>query len=244
MFNAVSERLSIKDMILNQIERAILSKEISPGEKLPSENELCKQFGASRTSVREALQSLIAYGLISVEKGKGMFVNKISSESVTTPLSKYLHMRLDELYMLDLVKARQIFEPAIAYEAALKHTEADIDVLKTDISELESHSGGFKQLAKLDMEFHQHLAKATQNIVVPLLLKPVQTLMPEVKSTVYENIQDAKDSAIIWHDKILEAVQQKNPQLAFARMTEHLKIAEDHAKMTLDKINKSKKKEI
>lgn len=240
MFKQVGDRVSVKEMILDQIEKAILSKQLSPGDKLPSENELCQQFGASRTSVREALQSLAANGLISVEKGRGMFVNHITSDSVAAPLSKYLKMKLDEFYMLDLVKARQIFEPAIAFEAAKNHTDEDIKILKKDILDLEDHNKGFKELAQLDMNFHQHLAKATQNVVVPLLLKPVQQLMPEVKSTVYANIEQAKESAIIWHEKILEAVKTSDPQLAYSRMTEHLRIAEEHAIITLAKISKNK----
>lgn len=244
MFKQVGERLSIKNMIVEQIEQVILTKQIGPGEKLPSENELCQQFGASRTSVREAMQSLAAKGLLTVEKGRGIYVNEISSESVSAPLSKYLQMRLDEYYMIDLIKARQIIEPSIAYEAALNHTDKDIEILKSDIADLVAHEGDYKELGRLDMEFHHHLAIATKNKVVPLLLKPVQELMPEVKSTVYAKIEDAKESAVIWHEKILEAIIKRDPQLSHARMTEHLKIAEDHAIITLEKINKAKIKEI
>ncbi len=244
MFKQVGERISIKELIVQQIESAILSKQIKPGEKLPSENELCSQFGASRTSVREALQLLSASGLIRIEKGKGIFVEEISSRSVSAPLSKYLQMRLDEYYMLDLVKARQLFEPPIAYEAALKHNDEDVEVLENDIELLKKSERGFKELAKLDMNFHQHLARATRNKVVPLLLEPLQKLMPEVKSTVYANIDQAKESAIEWHDKILEAVINKDPQLAYERMTEHLNIAEEHANKTLKKINENKNKEV
>jgi len=244
MFKQVGERLSIKEMILQQIEGAILSKQVKPGEKLPSEIELCRQFGASRTSVREALQSLSASGLITIEKGRGIFVNEISSQSVSTPLSKYLQMRLDEYYMLDLVKARQIFEPSIAYEAAIKHTDEDIEILRDDIEQLRKSNKGFKELAKIDMNFHQHLAKSTKNKVVPLLLEPLQKLMPEVKSTVYANIEQAKESALLWHEKILDAVENRDSELAYESMTEHLRIAEDHALKTLEKINELKTKEI
>lgn len=236
MFKQVGERISIKELIVEQIEQVILTKKMAPGEKLPSENELCQQFGASRTSVREALQSLVAKGLVYVEKGKGIFVNEITSESVSAPLSKYLQMRLDKYYMIDLVKARLIIEPAIAYEAALHHTKENIEILKQDIYALEIYEGDYKELATLDMNFHHHLAQATQNKVVPLLLKPVQELMPEVKSTVYAKVSDAKQSAVIWHEKILDAVIKGDAQLAQARMTEHLKIAEEHAITTLQKL--------
>lgn len=241
MFKHVGERVSIKNMIVEQIEHVILTKKFAPGDKLPSENELCQQFGASRTSVREALQTLAANGLIIIEKGRGIYVNEITSESVSAPLSKYLKMRLDKYNMIDVVKARQIIEPSIAYQAALHHTKDDILILEHDIAALESHNAGYKELANLDMEFHYHLSLATQNKVIPLILRPVQELMPEVKSTVYANVEQAKESAIIWHSKILESIVSREPQLAHARMTEHLRIAEEHAIQTLEKLNSSNK---
>ena len=68
---------------------------------------------------------------------------------------------------------------------------------------------------------------------MPLLLDPIHKLIPEVKSTVYETVDDAKDSALIWHQKILDAVIEGNAQAAKSAMEEHLKIAEEHAERML-----------
>ncbi len=88
MFNPLDKRVSIKELIASQIEDAIFEKKYLPGSKLPSENELCNMFGVSRTSVREAIQVLQAHGLVSIEKGKGIFVKSISSESVSNNILK------------------------------------------------------------------------------------------------------------------------------------------------------------
>ncbi|RMD50938.1 MAG: FadR family transcriptional regulator [Ignavibacteria bacterium] len=235
MFKPIEERLPIKAIISKQIEEAILSKQFLPDEKLPSENELAAQFSASRTSVREAIQNLAAQGLIRVEKGKGIFVNHITSDTVVTPMAKYLRLKLDRNYVLDLVHARQILEPAIAREAALNHREKDIEVLENALIKLEESTGGYEELAQLDMEFHQDLARATRNIVVPMLLKPIHALLPDLKSTVYANVDEAKESAVLWHGKILEEIKNRNGDGAAAKMLEHLKIAERHAEMILKK---------
>ena len=55
IFSPLESRESISKLISAQIENAIFEKKYLPGSKLPSENELCEQFGVSRTSVREAL---------------------------------------------------------------------------------------------------------------------------------------------------------------------------------------------
>ena len=233
IFTPIESRIPISKVISSQIEEAILNKNYEAGAKLPSELELCKQFGASRTSVREALQALSANGLISIVKGKGIFVNKINSETVINPLQKYLKLSLNRNYVLDLVHARQILEPAIAASAAVNHTKKDIERLRLDISECEKCDAGYVELARIDMKFHYDLALATHSEVIPLLLKPIQKLMPELKSTVYATVEDAKESAIIWHTKIIDAVEAEDPVAANQTMTEHLKIAEKHAEQVL-----------
>ncbi len=234
MFTKVNERIPIKDIIVSQIEKAILEKKYVPGSKLPSENELCQQFNVSRTSVREALQILAARGLITIEKGKGIFVSKLTSESVSDPLKKLLMLRLDRNAVLDLTHARQILEPAIAREAAKNRTDDDIEQLENDIVQLSECSGDFDKLSELDMRFHFDLAKATHNLIVPLLIKPIHNLLPKVKPFVYAKVEDAKEAALIWHRKILDAIINQDEEGAYREMLEHLKIAEEHAKKLLE----------
>ena len=233
MFNSIETRVPIKQLIASQIEDAILTKKYLPGAKLPSENELCEQFNVSRTSVREALQILSAHGLITVEKGKGMFVNRITSESVISPFEKYLMQRLDRHTVTDLIRARQMIEPSIARQAALNRTEEDLKNLEDDIKNMEECTEGYKEQVELDMIFHQHLALATKNQIVPLLLRVIQGILPELKSQVYVNVEDAKEAAIIWHSKIFDAVKRGDADNAFQSMVEHLKKAEEHSNKVL-----------
>ncbi|MFZ2322388.1 MAG: FadR/GntR family transcriptional regulator [Ignavibacteriaceae bacterium] len=234
IFSPIESRESISKLISEQIEKAIFEKKYPPGSKLPSENELCEQFGVSRTSVRDALGTLEAQGMIEIIKGKGMFVNKISSETVTNPMQKYLKFRTDRNYVLDLVHARQILEPAISYYAALNHNDEDIERLTIDIQRLKDSSGGYLELANLDTMFHLDLARASRNRIMPLLLDPIHKLIPEIKSSVYATVKDAKSSAVIWHQKILDAVVSGDAEKAKTSMDEHLKIAEEHAEIMLE----------
>jgi len=234
IFSPLETRESISKLISDQIEKAIFEKKYTPGSKLPSENELCEQFGVSRTSVRDALGTLEAQGVIEIIKGKGMFVNKISSDTVTNPMQKYLKLRTDRNYVMDLVHARQIIEPAISYYAAINHNDEDIDRLTNDIERLRDCSGGYLELANLDTLFHLDLARASRNRVMPLLLDPIHKLIPEVKSTIYATVKDAKGSAVIWHQKILDAVISGDAAQARTAMDEHLKIAEEHAEKMLE----------
>ena len=68
---------SLFKRIESDLRQRILSNELAPGEKLPSESEMINIFGVSRITVRQALSDLQAAGLIEKINGKGSFVSKI-----------------------------------------------------------------------------------------------------------------------------------------------------------------------
>ena len=233
MFNPLAERISIKEVIAAQIEEAILNKKYLPGSKLPSENELCKMFGVSRTSVREATQILSAQGFVSIEKGKGVFVKNLSSESVSNSILRFLEHRFEGDYYFDLIHARQIIEPGIAYLAALNRTDEDLENMEMDILNIKNNDGDANKHAEYDMSFHMHLAQASKNKLLPLLLKPIHKLMPSVKSKIVANVDDAKEAAVVWHTKILNKVKDRDAEGAKNAMIAHLEIAEKHIELAV-----------
>jgi Transcriptional regulators len=235
MFISVGNKSLLSNIVVSQIEKTIRSKVLLPGAKLPSELVLCQQFGVSRTAVREALRTLSARGLITIMKGKGIFVQNISAKTVTDPIQLYLEMQLQRDYVLDVVHARQIIEPPIAASAALHHTEEDAEKLKKDQYDLVHSDGDYKELSRLDMLFHLDIAKASENSLIPLILEPIHRLTPQIKSSVYATVTDAKKSAVEWHEKILSAILRRDAESARTAMIRHLEIAEQHTELMLQK---------
>ena len=84
------------------------------------------------------------------------------------------------------------------------------------------------------MKFHYDIALATNNTVVPLLIQPITGLLPEIKPYVYASIDDAKEIASTFHRRILDAIINRDGDLAFSEMMTHLTMAEKHAKETLE----------
>lgn len=70
------------EIIAQDIQSKILSGFYKPDEKLPQELELCKQYGASRITIREAMELLVHNGLITKRRGSGTFVKAMSGGSV------------------------------------------------------------------------------------------------------------------------------------------------------------------
>lgn len=78
------QRPRVSDVIMQRLEAMILEGSLKPGQKLPPERELAEQFGVSRPSLREAVQKLVARGLLTSRQGAGiMFVSSWDNHLAT-----------------------------------------------------------------------------------------------------------------------------------------------------------------
>jgi GntR family transcriptional regulator, transcriptional repressor for pyruvate dehydrogenase complex len=232
MFEKLGSRQLLSLTVQEQIEQAIKEGKLPKGEKLPTEMELCGTFGVSRTVMREALRGLSAKGLISIEKGRGMFVKEISASSVTDPMHLYLTLNYKSDYAIDVVHARQAIEPPIAAMAAANRTEEELRLLRDNHQRLLDWKDDFLRLAMLDGEFHLLVSKASNNPIMPLVIEPIHKLMPKIKLAVYDVVKNAHKSAVEYHGHILDAIAEKDENAARHWMSEHLKEAEVHIRMS------------
>lgn len=244
MFKTLGNRQLLSQAVEEEIEAAIRSNKLPPGTKLPNELELCRQFGVSRTAVREALRMLSARGLIAIEKGRGTFVLPVTAATVANPLHLYLSMQSGGDSALDLVHARRVIEPLVAELAAVNHDAKSVDKLVDAAERLRTSEGDFEELARLDVAFHQAVAEASGNPLFPVLLEPLQMLMKEVILSVYEAVSDARDSALTLHDEILTAILNRDGAAAREAMSSHLEIAEEHVKRSAVSPGKKKKRSL
>ena len=237
IFTGIKDQTPLSKRIADKIEDAILKKELVEGDKLPSEHELCEQFGVSRTSVREAVKILITQGIVEVKKGHGIFVKEFSSENITDGIIKFYKHMLNEEYALDLIHARQALEPSIAYYAALNRSEEDLEIIEQNILLLKKHNNNPKKSAEYDLKFHDSLAVASRNNLFVFMMRPLHNLIPPIKSQIHKVLKGSTDLALEWHDKIHEAVREQNPDAAKLNMIKHLKIAEEQIKEVYKKNN-------
>ena len=235
IFNSVGNKELLSQKVATEIEEAILSKKLPPGERLPSELELCSQFGVSRTAVREALRTLSAKGMISIEKGRGIFVKSMSSEHVSNSMHSYLEVTGTRNTMLEVIEARIIIEPAITEYAALHHTEEDIIALRQNLEEMRLNTDQAEH-ARLDMKFHLLIAEASGNNIMPLILNPIHRLMPTIKKKIMSSVPGAKEAALLWHNKVIEAIESRDPKKAYLAMKGHLEVAKQQTEQLIHDI--------
>ncbi|HUI29597.1 MAG TPA: FadR/GntR family transcriptional regulator [Candidatus Acidoferrales bacterium] len=242
-FTTIGNRELLSKTVAQKIEDAIHARVLKSGDRLAPEFDLAAQFDVSRTVIREALRTLSARGIVAIKKGKGVFVKGYSAESVVEPLHSYLRFSIQKDYALDVIHARQIIEPAIAYVAALRHTSEDASKLQSDWEELKNcPPNDHSELARLDLLFHLDIARATHNIIIPLMIEPIHRLMPAIKISVYNAVRNSKDSAVEKHGKVLSAILKRDAEGARRAMTIHLNVAEEHVKLTVKSGNQKVEK--
>lgn len=234
MFKKVGGSKTLSQRIEDDILEAIRQKRLNPGDKLPTEHELCDQFGVSRPTVREAIRRLNARGLVTVKKGSGVYVAKLSELSATDQIRLYLELQYDEVFNVHMVQIRQILEPESARLAAQFRDDADLQEMDKILEQFESvNKGDYAKEGQLDRDFHLLIAKASRNPVMGLVLDPLFELMPRIRSEVYASIESAQSSAKEYHRKIYDAIKAQDADKAFDIMKEHLRIAEEHSRQVL-----------
>src|SRR6201747_2496124 len=117
-------KVSISDEIVSQIMSLIAKGDLKPGQRLPSERELCKNFGAGRSSLREALRCLCIVGVLNARVGEGTSVAPDGGKF----LGKIIEWRVvtEQHDIEDLMEVRIALEGVTAANAALRGSEKDL----------------------------------------------------------------------------------------------------------------------
>jgi len=214
-------RTSRSAQVRTQIQEAISRGEFQPGERLPSERELVQTFGVSRVSVREAIRSLEALGLVKVEQGRGAFVSDRRS-GVGEPLARWLALHRDEVFDLHLV--RGALDELAAHCAAARHDPAAVAQLvlaHEALRERVEEGAPIEELIRHDLDFHIAIAEASGNPLLYDLLFDLHTLLAEARRFSFATGGRPRQS-VSEHGEIVEAVRRGDPAAARAAMRRHV----------------------
>jgi len=219
IFSKIGTNQTLSQKIERRIEEAIQQRKLVPGNKLPSEKELCTSFAVSRTALREALRRLNARGLVEIKKGSGMYVSEICIEDAVKSLNLYYDLKFDSNLIAQMIEMRTLFEPQIARLAAKNRTQEDLKVLHNNILELEKCNPDNTQL-EVDIinRFHTNIAKATGNPMIIVSMEPIFSLLPRMRNFLYGNIDGEKEYTLDFQKKIYEAISMQNDKAAHDEM--------------------------
>ena len=223
-----TQRLS--DVIMQRMESMILEGSFKPGQKLPPERELAASFEVSRPSVREAIQKLVAKGLLTSRQGGGTFVSQEIGSSFSDPLLALLDSH-DEFHY-DLLEFRHSLEGLSAYYAARRSTPADKDMLRDKFEALKATYSRQDAVAEAeaDAAFHLAIAEAAHNVV---LLHTIRGLFSLLEKSIVEKLsqlfeRDSSRSQLLeQHQALLDAILAGDAELAQKMSHQHLVYVEE-----------------
>jgi GntR family transcriptional regulator, transcriptional repressor for pyruvate dehydrogenase complex len=220
-----AQRISLSDDIVEQLTGLIAREVLKPGERIPSEKQLCEQFGVGRTSVREALKSLSVMGILESHAGDGTFV----SANRARYLERAFHwgLLLDRKMVKDLVETRLLLESHTTYLAARRATADDLEAMERAIQGMEASVSDPKRYLEYDLQFHLRIAQATQNAILGNLLGTIRGYLQSwVEQTLATSPPDHPTSratlSIAQHRKILGALKKHGANDARRAMREHI----------------------
>ena len=226
MFNSVRSN-KISEHIIEQVRNAIFEGRLKPGDRLPPEKELLKNFSVSKATLREALRSLEILGFLEIRKGVsgGPFVTEVDMKKAGDCFANFLHFK--NLSLRSLSEVRLILEPYIAEKAALTITEEDLRkleklneeceyVLKRNIP-IESR--------KNEIEYHRTIGSVTGNPILMFILDFVENLLIDTKEILKPG-KEFSQKVLNAHKRIYKALAERDPKRAGEEMVRHVREVE------------------
>ncbi len=198
----------------------ICEKAYLPGARLPNETALAQELGVSRTTLREAVRSLVTQGLLEVRRGSGTYV------AAELPADKtrvdFKSLQRSRLRLNSLFEARLIFEPEAAYLACERGSEEEIRKILSLGEQCKKAILANESRVEEDKAFHGAIAEATHNDY----LSSMYPLIAEAVFTILDLPSDASAEisrvTLEDHDRIMEAFRTRDSSAARYAMLLHL----------------------
>lgn len=197
----------------------IITNNLSTGDKLPNEYKLAEEVNVGRSTLREAVRTLVSRNILEVRQGSGTYVSE-NTGIVDDPLG--FSFVKDTLKLTeDLFEIRYLLEPRVAGLAATNATEEQIEELDKIRLEIEEKIGEFsdKHFEK-DIEFHKLVSEMSGNVAM-------SNLVPVINQSIslyndYYTSNRIKDETIVSHREIVDAIRSRDPILAEDVMRIHI----------------------
>ncbi len=211
----------VADRLLGQIQSGVYQQ----GDRLPAERILSKEYGVSRSVIREAFRFLERMGCVEARVGGGTYVKAPEISDVVDPLAMLFSQDAD--FVLELVEARLILETEIAKLAAVRRTDAQVRELHKILDDMRaniSHGGrGIEQ----DARFHTQLAQSAGNRALNLMSASCSEVLNR-SMEMTQMLEGVPAQALKAHEDILDAVERHDGEGARHAMRAHLLSADEN----------------
>jgi DNA-binding GntR family transcriptional regulator len=200
----------LRELVFVSLREAIIQGQLKPGERL-MELQLAEELGVSRTPVREAIRKLELEGFVVMLPRKGAYVAGITDKDIT-----------------DVFEVRAALEALAAGLAAERITDRELERLErsvVQISEL-TEQPDLDALVQEDAQFHEIIYRASRNQRLSQILTNLQEQIQRFRLTTLSRPGRTRE-ALEEHKQIVDAISERNVELAQKLAWEHIESAEN-----------------
>lgn len=216
---------SVVNQVVKQITDSIIAGDLKPGDKLPTEPELCESFGIGRNSVREAIKILEAYGVVYIKRAEGTFVNDSYNHKMLDPM--LYGILLDKNLRINIIQVRKVLDTGMLYQIISMITDEKMDKIQQEFESLKTVVLGegvaAKQVLQADVDFHRALVESTGNPILCNMHEYVDRITTPSREKTVELVleKNQAEKFILLHQKIINLLLEKNYQNIESVLAEH-----------------------
>jgi DNA-binding FadR family transcriptional regulator len=219
--------------VADAIKDLVVDLGLQPGDRLPGEAELIRQFGMSKGTIREAMRLLQAQGLIETKTGPGggSFVGQVSRERANALLANYFYFR--DVTIADIYQVRIALEPELAASLAGRLSDAqlaELEVIMENYASPAEEPEEERRQHVASLRFHARLSDFGQNALLGFFISFMAQILTDL--TVYKRLY-ATPNHDLWqrgrdHQTDLIAALRKGDADAARRvMKSHMEMARE-----------------
>jgi GntR family transcriptional repressor for pyruvate dehydrogenase complex len=215
-------QVTLADQLAERLSGQVTRGELKPGDRLPTEVQLCATHGVSRSVVREAVHRLKSRALLVSRQGSGVFV----AESAAHRALEFDPSVLESVHaVVHVVEVRRVLEGEIAALAAERATRSQVAALRRALADIDTASAAGRDGVMEDLRFHRLIGQATGNPQFGSLIGFLEQYLREAMRITRGNEsrrQDFMDAVRQEHKAIVDAIAARDPRAARRAATTHL----------------------
>ena len=215
---------SVTDDAMRSIKQLIVSGQVAPGGRLPSEKELSVRLGLSRSSLREAVRALSLLRVLDVRHGDGTYVSSLRPDLLVGVLESAVDL-LQDATLLEVFELRRVLEPAGTEAAAGRITTSELAAVERCLHAMHDLTDP-EEYVRIDMEFHDRLVRAGGNDTLAALARSFSAQTARVRVWRLATVEGVADWTRLQHEAIFRAVAAGDGPLARASAAVHVAEAE------------------
>lgn len=224
-------RATLPQEIVAAIAELIMKRVWKPGDCIPPEKELAARFAVGRSTIREAIKSLVILGVIEARPGDGSYIREATSELLSGAFQ--WGSLLTEQNLGDLVDVRVLIEVECAGRAAVASAPGVGAHLLQIVERMGDERSHPKAFMDLDNEFHTAIAAASGNPLYLSLARTIQSLVAVWYSDTYR-LERTKAATLKEHLAIAKAIEARDEHAAREAMRQHLLRAAERLRKVVD----------